>query len=371
MPSRSGHLGIPSFRTVVFQMARGRGGRGGRGAAAEPQARQQRQRGAGGGGRQPAEDPEAEQQEGNGFGQLAHALRDVVAAVANNPAAKKAARKKKQKLRPASSQIARGQKKRKKDSSSSSSSSDSEPSDEEEVTGEDEPEDGEPGEDLMQRRLNNMEKRLKQSREDAKNKAKLAEEEEKLKGRFQEQLAQVKNDSNKERVTFLQRIFSDCTAVELDIISKKVKLRKDVRKRFTQVFELLMRRIALLLADDRTPGIFAYKTIIETGEAEACYTKSEVDRLKKYEGQIRANVGPGSGRNRAQRQAAPAAPGRQARKDKPARRQVQQQKQQCNYAGCVAAGNTNHARAACWKDPNSRKFRPQQGGRAPAAEPGQ
>ena len=94
-------------------------------------------------------------------------------------------------------------------------------------------------------------------------------------------------EANREKITFLHRVYSDFTAVELDIVSKKFKLRKDVRKRFTKLFELLMRRIAITMADERTPGLMNYKTVIKTGETERCFNKQEVDRLKKHEGVIR------------------------------------------------------------------------------------
>ena len=298
-------------------------------------------------------------------------MQGVVAAAAN-PAAKKAARKKKQKLRPASGIIARGEKKKRKHSSSSSSSSETDQDESGGGTGSDEDsqagEEEETREEEMMRRLANMEKKLKQSKETAKDKSKLSEEEEKLKTRFQEQLAQVKSEANREKITFLQRVYSDCTAVELDIVSKKFKLRKDVRKRFTKLFELLMRRIAITMADDRTPGLMNYKTVIETGETERCFNKQEVDRLKKYEGVLRTGTAslPRTTRNR--QGAAPVASRQREKRRTAGRVAPAKGRQQCTFAGCVAAGNINHARSACWKDPQSTKYRPQQGARGQAAE---
>ena len=279
----------------------------------------------------------------------------VTSMAANSTGAKKAARKKKRQGKLASSMAATGQRKRKRSRSSSSSSSDTEEEESEQASEEDEPAEGEEGQ--VARRMEAMEKRLKKDREVAKERERLADEEARQKVRFSEQLLQVKSEVNKERIIFLQKIYADCAAVELDLVGKKIKLRRDVKKRFASVFDKIMKRIAILLVDDRTPGMFAYKQIIEQGETEGAFSKAEVDRMKKFEGQLRTTGAETGRRPRGARNQQGFQPNRPARKLKQPTRGGGG-KPQCSFPGCIAAGNTNHKRSECWKDPNSRKHRP-------------
>ena len=297
----------------------------------------------------------------DGMDRMIRVCEALVTSIAANNAGNKKDKKKKRHAELASVRAAAGQKKRKRSRSSSSSSSDEEEEDSERE--EDEPE---PAEDAEQdeagqvaRRMEALERRLKKDREAAKQKEKLLEGEAKQKVKFAEQLLQVKTEANKERIIFLQKIYMDCAAVEIDLAGKKVKLRKDVEKRFASMFTKIMQRIALLLVDDRTPGMFAQKHIIEHGETEAVYSKAEVDRMKKLESQLKVTGGARRGRGAQQQQAGPAQ--RPPRKAKQARGGGGHGKPQCTFPGCIASGNTAHARSACWKDPASRKYRPQNG----------